>query len=446
VAFKTIATVTAGVVALRAAWAGLTAAIAANPIGALAIGVAAVVGALGVLSIRTKEASTSSRDFTEALRAQRDALREVRDIDIDVAQRKANVKSATVAVEQAEKRLHDLRKGGKASALELKQAEADLAQAKVGQRRANRELSRSEEDSIDKKERAKETTREVTKEERELNSGIRKNIKTREEEIRGINNSIEAVKQQGVNNDATRKTVEALRGRQRALRNEINSLKSKEVDVSVKFKLSPAAGSSWGTSGDGIGKAVRGSVGKLAQQNMGGIGAFLGASGGLDGADPDLAPFAAIGARFGLQVSSGLRAGSITSSGNQSYHSSGDAVDLAGSAGGMLGTFRFLKSAFGPQLRELIYTPGGVGIKDGKPYQYTGAVAADHHDHVHVAYTGPFGDGLGRRAGGKLRALAKRIGDGLGRFNSTAYGPPWPPRVWICARRSSRTVSRLTRA
>jgi hypothetical protein len=41
--------------------------------------------------------------------------------------------------------------------------------------------------------------------------------------------------------------------------------------------------------------------------------------------------------RFGLHTSSGLRPGSITSSGNVSYHSSGDAVDEAGSPGNMRG-------------------------------------------------------------------------------------------------------------
>jgi hypothetical protein len=55
---------------------------------------------------------------------------------------------------------------------------------------------------------------------------------------------------------------------------------------------------------------------------------------------------------------------------------------------GMLAYFRYLKASSARVLRELIYTPGGVGIKDGKPYQYTGAVAADHYDHVHVAFTG----------------------------------------------------------
>lgn len=131
--------------------------------------------------------------------------------------------------------------------------------------------------------------------------------------------------------------------------------------------------------------------------------------GGLMGARPSLAPFAAAGARFGLHVSSGKRPGSITSSGNVSYHSSGEALDQAGSPAGMLGFFRQMKSKYGSRLAELIYTPGGVGVKDGKPYRYTGAVAADHFDHVHVA----FDSGV------------PGVGDGLGKFVATSYGPPW---------------------
>jgi hypothetical protein len=55
-------------------------------------------------------------------------------------------------------------------------------------------------------------------------------------------------------------------------------------------------------------------------------GAF---GGSLMGARSSLAPFAAIGSRFGLRVSSGRRPGAITTSGNVSYHSSGEAIDEA---------------------------------------------------------------------------------------------------------------------
>jgi hypothetical protein len=50
---------------------------------------------------------------------------------------------------------------------------------------------------------------------------------------------------------------------------------------------------------------------------------------------------------------------------------------------------KLLFSRFGSRLLELIYTPMGIGIKNGQPVNiqsfYGPAVAADHYDHVHVA-------------------------------------------------------------
>jgi hypothetical protein len=160
--------------------------------------------------------------------------------------------------------------------------------------------------------------------------------------------------------------------------------------------------------GDGLGKKFGDGLG----QRLSTIAPPPTPGGGLPnlmGAQPALAPFAALGSRFGLNVSSGRRPGAITSSGNVSYHSSGEAIDEAGSPSGMMGYFRYLKNNMGPRLAELIYTPGGVGIKNGQPFRYTGAVAADHYDHVHVAYD------TGRPG----------VGDGLGKFAATSYGPPW---------------------
>ena len=168
--------------------------------------------------------------------------------------------------------------------------------------------------------------------------------------------------------------------------------------------------------GDGIGRAIGDGVGAVSS-----LPAF---GGGLMGAKPSMAPFAGAAARFGLGVSSGLRPGAITSSGNPSYHGSGNAIDVAGPAASMLAFFRQMKARFGRVLRELIYTPGGVGIKDGRPYRYTGQVAADHFDHVHIAYTGA-GDGIGRvaRTGdgiGDIRALWTRAGGDPAKQNLAA--------------------------
>jgi hypothetical protein len=155
----------------------------------------------------------------------------------------------------------------------------------------------------------------------------------------------------------------------------------------------------FGKIGDGIGKSL---VPSLPS------GAF---GGNLDGAKPIMAPFAQLGRKFGLGVSDGLRPGGITSSGNTSWHASGNALDISGPAPGMLKYFQYLRRNFGSRLRELIYTPGRIGIKDGQltPIPgpiYDGAVAQDHYDHVHVAYTGgAMGDGTGREP---------RTGDGTG--------------------------------
>jgi hypothetical protein len=153
-------------------------------------------------------------------------------------------------------------------------------------------------------------------------------------------------------------------------------------------------------SGDGAGMAIPG-------------GSF---SGSLDGARASLAPFAAVGARFGLRVTDGRRPpGTRTSSGGISYHSTGEAIDMGDGRGpdaNKLAFFNFLKSHYGGRLAELIYGPGQVGIKDGRPYNFGPKLNAQHMDHVHVAFdTGApgVGDGPGRR---------RPTGDGIGQIES----------------------------
>lgn len=141
-------------------------------------------------------------------------------------------------------------------------------------------------------------------------------------------------------------------------------------------------------------KSMAGAVKGLIGDGPG--GAF---KGNLMGAGKHLAPFAASGARYGVRVVSGLRKGAITSTGNRSNHASGNAIDLAGTPASMKRFFNHARSAWGSRLAELIYTPGGVGIKNGRPHRYTGKVAKDHYDHVHLAYTGGIqGDGPGHSA------------------------------------------------
>jgi hypothetical protein len=99
-------------------------------------------------------------------------------------------------------------------------------------------------------------------------------------------------------------------------------------------------------------------------------------------------------AKYGGALGSGYRPGSITASGNLSLHSippPNNARDFVGSATQMLQSARFLAAKYGSRLKELIHTPLGFGIKNGKRVglDFWGeTVNAMHHNHVHVADRG----------------------------------------------------------
>lgn len=140
---------------------GLAAAMASTGFGALLVVVGSVAGALMGMKSNTDRAKVSAQQLNEALRNQADALRAVRDIDIDVAQRKANVRSASIGVAQAQARVNRLAADGQKGTLEYKAALADLAQAKVQQRRATRDLGDAEEDSKRKRQDAAKSSQDA---------------------------------------------------------------------------------------------------------------------------------------------------------------------------------------------------------------------------------------------------------------------------------------------
>jgi Phage-related minor tail protein len=196
--------------------------------------------------------------------------------------------------------------------------------------------------------------------------------------------------------------------------------KTTDVDVRIHIGgISTGGGGSGGKTGDGPGvspeqinssidKSITEKVQKAANANpmdflmagIGGVGtsgvAFTHAPGAVDVFNP-------FASRFGLGVTSGYRPGSITSSGNVSYHSLNRARDYADGAPAMLAFAKFMAAVFGSQLTELIHTPLGFSIKDGQrtaPY-----ATADHYDHVHVALqSGGVAEGIvpGRGSGDKV--------------------------------------------
>ena len=210
----------------------------------------------------------------------------------------------------------------------------------------------------------------------------------------------------------------------KGLRGEVDDLKSKKIDVEVDVGVSIAGvklpnqgdlfgGDGWGIEGR-VTQHIKDNVQGAAKKNPMAFlsGAFSGgpvAGVDLKGANSNLGIFAALGSRFGLGVASGFRPGSITSSGNLSHHATGRALDISGSAAGMLAFARLLAAAFGSRLAELIHTPMGFSIKNGAkvaPY-----AQKDHYDHVHVAMqkggTAPMGRKVpGQGSGDKVPVAA----------------------------------------
>lgn len=151
-------------------------------------------------------------------------------------------------------------------------------------------------------------------------------------------------------------------------RDEINKLVREFNGKRVTLQL---AGYSTGgiQVGDGWGEPVGGGsvkiAGRMPPTGMGTAGQILGI---------------ARGAGVQATATSVYRPGAITNAGNPSLHGMGRAVDFAG--GNLAAIASRLLSA-GTAWRELIYTPLGFSIKNGRrvaPY-----AQADHYDHVHAA-------------------------------------------------------------
>jgi hypothetical protein len=148
-----------------------------------------------------------------------------------------------------------------------------------------------------------------------------------------------------------------------------------------------------------------------------GLGGSLGAGaigGGVDA-------FTGIAQRAGLTMTSGYRPG------DPGYHGANRARDYSNGSGPtpqMMQFAQMLATNYGANLKELIYTPLGFSIKNGKrvpPY-----AASSHYNHVHVAYgTGygmPFTSAMAAMryekamapSGAKIASITANSSEGIG--------------------------------
>jgi hypothetical protein len=108
--------------------------------------------------------------------------------------------------------------------------------------------------------------------------------------------------------------------------------------------------------------------------------------------------FTPVASSFGLQTTSGYRAG------DPGYHGQNRARDYSNGTGPtpqMMAFAKMMASSYGSSLSELIYTPLGFSIKNGQmvpPYAQAG-----HYNHVHVA----FGQGPGSPTAFSSASVAK---------------------------------------
>lgn len=140
----------------------------------------------------------------------------------------------------------------------------------------------------------------------------------------------------------------------------------------------------------------------------------------------------ALHTRFpGLALISGLRPGAKTATGKASYHGSGRAVDIPP----LMEVFNWIAQHYGPQTRELIFSPAGNRqIWNGSPHMYSGVTRAMHWDHVHWAmrHGGVLGPGFMHAKkmddGGVLNPGWTAVYNGLGRGEGYV-GPDIEKRV-----------------
>lgn len=191
--------------------------------------------------------------------------------------------------------------------------------------------------------------------------------------------------------DSFGEKAESSAGKTRGLGRALDALKPKNVKVKVGLDIFIPGGSSLGKMPGGDGWGVDAASAAFAASIDEGAASLVrqaGKRGELSSLIPavsgsGLNAFNGLAQRFGVSVGSGVRPGSITSSGNLSWHARGRARDFPGPAGNMMRFAQFLASVYGPRLLELIYTPLGFSIKNGQrvaPY-----AQKDHYDHVHVA-------------------------------------------------------------
>lgn len=446
---------------------GLNLATATTGIGALAVVLGTVAGALLGYKNRTDEATISQRELASSVREFHSALDSIAGAHLEARQAKLNERAAELELSAAYRERRDLIAQGITQGPQWEQLQLRIANAKVNEERATRAANTANRDWNDT----------VTENSATANSHIGKLTQLRDRardhrdevkrEVDKLRDRVLAMQEQGRSADELRPHLERLRDKERELRDASDKAKGAQRDLTdaqrdfrgtvrkatdavdglinkytdltklrpAQLKIVASLAFSGGfpefqkpedlLRGGSGGTDLRGPVldGATAHANKqvrnGAAGGALGGLIGGGGGDGRFSGLNRVAGGFGLGVTSGFRQG------DPGWHGKNRARDYGGAAAKMLAFARLVGSTLGPRLLELIHSPLGWGIKNGKRVSagYFGKdVYADHFDHVHVAMQrgGPV---PGSGVGDKVRALLEPGEFVMNRRAVAAMGP-----------------------
>lgn len=157
------------------------------------------------------------------------------------------------------------------------------------------------------------------------------------------------------------------------------------IEVSIKVRMPAGARGPVGIGdvGDGIISVISARTRKYAAANPSLFMPQLApATGNASGLKPMVLDDLALGQSMGLSLSSGYRPGAVTSTGNKSLHSVGQAIDMVGAPFAMA---NFAHAEAGRSgVAEVLYSPVGGWYPGVGWTKLSGKLRQDHFSHVHV--------------------------------------------------------------
>lgn len=217
----------------RAKIRGLNLATASTGIGALAVILGTVAGAILGFRQRTDEATISQRELAGSVREFHSALDQIAGAHIEAKQLALNEKAAELELAAAYRERRDLVAQGITQGPHWEQVQLRIAQAKVTLERATRASSNSERDWGDDVREGSVAAQDHIGKLRGLAVAARRNRDQTVAEVEALKDRIVTLQQSGAPIETIARVTDELRDKQRQLRGENGKLEDAEKDVAT---------------------------------------------------------------------------------------------------------------------------------------------------------------------------------------------------------------------